>query len=199
LIQEVFARCLVDRSVELELIPDPLSLLLSVDGSSLRTGSNPRGIKVCNCREKVIFKCDCQRHFSDLQASWGWDSYRNEYFYGYSIFNLTVASSPNDLPMYVRLAETTRHDSVTGVYALAEFRQLYPQFTTGKFLSDSALDAYAIYELCEYLHTEPFIVLNPKNEGHYRLPPPVKIIPLCSKGFSMVFCGYEKNRNRLKW
>jgi len=203
LIQEVFARCFVDRSVELGLIPDPLSLVLSGDGSSLRTGSSPYGVKVCNCREKGVFNCNCKRRFSDPQASWGWDSYRNEYFYGYSIFSLTAAGSPNDLPVYVRLASAARHDSVMSVVALAEFRQLYPHFGVGKFLGDSALDAYAIYELCEHWQIEPFIALNSKNEGHYRFPPPVMVndygIPLCPKGFPMVFWGYEKDRNRLKW
>ncbi|MBO8138718.1 MAG: hypothetical protein H0Z40_11435 [Desulfotomaculum sp.] len=76
LIQEVFARCFVDRSVELGLIPDPLALVLSGDGSSVRTGASPYGVKVCDCRKKGVFNCDCKRRFADPQARWGWDSYR---------------------------------------------------------------------------------------------------------------------------
>ena len=50
---------------------------------------------------------------------------------------------------------------------------------------------------------EPFIELNPTNKGHFRYAPPFKVndygIPLCPKGFPMVFWGYQKNRSRLKW
>ncbi|MDN5302751.1 MAG: hypothetical protein PWQ60_2265 [Thermoanaerobacteraceae bacterium] len=69
LIQEVFARCFVDVSVHMGLNPDPLDLVLSGDGSSLRSGSSPHGVKVCDCREKGIFNCDCKRRFSDPEAS----------------------------------------------------------------------------------------------------------------------------------
>ncbi|WP_422445604.1 hypothetical protein [Thermoanaerobacterium sp. DL9XJH110] len=65
LIQEIFARCFVDVSVHMGLIPDPLNLVLSGDGSSLRTGSSPHGVKVC----------DCKRRFSDPEASWGFVSF----------------------------------------------------------------------------------------------------------------------------
>ncbi|MGI5927964.1 MAG: hypothetical protein ACOX8A_12450, partial [Thermacetogeniaceae bacterium] len=44
LIQEIFARCFVDVSVHMDLIPDPLDFVLSGDGSSLRTGSSPYGV-----------------------------------------------------------------------------------------------------------------------------------------------------------
>jgi hypothetical protein len=47
--------------------------VLSGDGSSLRTGSSPYGVKVCDCRKKGIFNCDCKRRFSDPEASWGWE------------------------------------------------------------------------------------------------------------------------------
>lgn len=108
LIQEIFARCFVDVSVHMGLIPDPLDLVLSGDGSSLRTGSSPHGVKVCDCRKKGIFSCDCKRRFSDPEASWGWDSYRNEYYYGYSPYVLTAAASVCELPMYIRLVQARR-------------------------------------------------------------------------------------------
>lgn len=33
------------------------------------------------CRENSITACTCPRHFSDLDASWGWDSDLNVYYY----------------------------------------------------------------------------------------------------------------------
>jgi hypothetical protein len=114
LIQEIFARCFVDASVDMGLIPDPLDLGLSGDGSSLRTGSSSYGVKVCDCRKKGVFNCGCKRRFSDPEASWGWDSYCNEYYYGYSLYVLTAASSVGELLMYIRLVQAQRYDSVTG-------------------------------------------------------------------------------------
>lgn len=90
-----------------------------------------------------------------------------------------------------------------GVVALAEFSQLYPGFRVGRFLGDSAHDVYPFYELLSHWNIEPFIDLNPKNKGHFCYAPPLAVndygIPLCPKGFPMVFWGYQKSRNRLKW
>lgn len=203
LIQEVFARCLVDRSVKLGLIPDPLNLILAGDGSSIRTGASHYGVKVCDCRKNGVFNCDCMRRFADPQARWGWDSYRKEYFYGYTCYELNAVGSFHNLPVYIRFAQAQRHDSVLGVVALAEFRQVYPELGVGKFLGDSAHDVYSFYELLNHWNIEPFIDLNPKNKGHFRYAPPFKVndygVPLCPKGFPMVFWGYQKGRNRLKW
>ena len=203
LIQEVFARCVVDRSVQLGLIPHPLDLVLAGDGTPIRTGASHFGVKVCDCRKNGVFNCDCPRRFSDPQARWGWDSYRQEYFYGRMLYELNAVSSPYSLPLYLRFAQAQRHDSVMGVVALAEFRQLHPELRVGKFLGDSAHDVYSFYELLNHWSIEPFIDLNPKNKGHFRYAPPVAVndygIPLCPKGFAMVFCGYQKDRNRMKW
>lgn len=203
LIQEVFARCVVDHSVQLGLIPHPLDLVLAGDGTSIRTGASHFGVKVCDCRKNGVFNCDCPRRFSDPQARWGWDSYRQEYFYGHMLYELNAVGSSHSLPVYLRFAQAQRHDSVMGVVSLAEFRQLYPELKAGKFLGDSAHDVYSFYELLNHWSIEPFIDLNPKNKGRFRYAPPVAVndygIPLCPKGFVMVFCGYQKDRNRMKW
>lgn len=203
LIQEIFARCFVDVSIHIGLIPDPLELVLSGDGSSLRTGSSPHGVKVCVCRKNGVFNCDCGRRLSDPEASWGWDSYRNVYYYGYSMYVLTAASSVNELPMYIRLVQAGRHDSVTGIVSLAEFRDIYPSLGFSKFLADSAHDAYPYYELMKFWDVEPFIDLNSKGKGNFKNLPSVSVnefgIPICPKGYAMCFCGFNKSRNRLKW
>ncbi|MEW6524788.1 MAG: hypothetical protein AB1445_14810 [Bacillota bacterium] len=79
LIQEVFAHCCVDQSISLGLIPT--SLTLSGDGTSLRTGTHPCGVKVCYCHKQGIYRCSCPRRYPDPDATWGWDSYREEVYY----------------------------------------------------------------------------------------------------------------------
>ena len=203
LIQDIFGRCFVDRSTELALIPDPLALVLSGDGSSVRTGASPHGIKVCDCRKSGVFNCKCKRRFTDPEARWGWDSYRNEYFYGYMLYELTSATSHNDLPVYLRFAQGNRHDSVMGVVSIAEFKQIYPGLNITKFLGDSAHDAYAFYELLAHKNIEPFIDLNPRTKKVAVNIQPVKVndsgIPVCPAGSPMIFWGIQKERKRLKW
>lgn len=92
----------------------------------MRTGAGSSGVKVCNCREKGIYRCDCPRRYSDPDATRGWDSHREEHFFGPILYELNACTSHNDLPLYLRLVNASRHDSVTGVVALAESRKLYP-------------------------------------------------------------------------
>jgi hypothetical protein len=100
---------------------------------------------------------------------------RNEYYYGYSLYVLTAASSVGELPMYIRLVQARHHDSVTGVVSLAEFKELYTNLGISKFLADSAHDAYPFYELCEFLDIEPFIDLNSKGKGNFKDLPSVSV------------------------
>ncbi|MGV8984457.1 MAG: hypothetical protein ACOH2C_25095, partial [Clostridium sp.] len=68
--------------------------------------------------------------------------------------------------IYLRFVEESRHDSVTGIVALAEFRELLPQFNISNYALDSANDNYPTYELCSKWNINPFIDLNSKNKGN---------------------------------
>ena len=61
-------------------------------------------------------------------------------------------------------------------------------------------DAYPIYELLNSWQIEPFIELN-KRRGSK--PSREKIddrgVPICARGERMVYWGYSKKRNRIKW
>ncbi|MEW6244604.1 MAG: hypothetical protein AB1497_10165 [Bacillota bacterium] len=63
LIQERFARCFVDQYISIGLIGD---------GTSLRTETNPYGVKVCDCHKRGIYRCSCPRRYPD--------------YYGYSLY-----------------------------------------------------------------------------------------------------------------
>jgi len=45
---------------------------------------------------------------------------------GYTLYELTAAASRYELPLFVTLAQARRHDSVLGVVALAQFKELFP-------------------------------------------------------------------------
>ncbi|HRR91175.1 MAG TPA: hypothetical protein P5253_02735, partial [bacterium] len=56
-----------------------------------------------------------------------------------------------------------RHDSVSAVVALAQLKTFYPKLLFSYFVSDSACDKFATYELCKSYNIRPFIDLNHKN------------------------------------
>ncbi|MGI6078798.1 MAG: hypothetical protein ACOYCB_11705 [Fastidiosipilaceae bacterium] len=55
--------------------------------------------KVCQCKERGIYRCSCPRLYTNPTANWGWDSYHERWFYGHSLYALTAADSVNDLPI----------------------------------------------------------------------------------------------------
>jgi hypothetical protein len=50
------------------------------------------GIKVCDCKSKDTYNYHCHRRFSDLEARHGWNSYHEQWFYGYYGYFLSVFS-----------------------------------------------------------------------------------------------------------
>lgn len=127
--QEFLTRSIVDKSAEMGIIGDMNKLSIAMDGSCYNSGASHRGVKVCDCKSKGIYKCQCPRRFSDPDARWGWDSYHEQYFYGDTLFSTTASDSPYDLPIYLRIAQAPRHDSILTIFALNEVRKLYPEIT----------------------------------------------------------------------
>ncbi|MEW5920516.1 MAG: transposase [Bacillota bacterium] len=122
-LQLLLARVCVDASAARGLI-DPGRLVFCGDGTPLASGANHRGVRVCSCRQNGSFHCSCPRRYADAQASRGWDSSRERFFWGRTLYELTAGHS-HDLPVFLRLGNAQRHDSVLGLAALYEARMLY--------------------------------------------------------------------------
>jgi hypothetical protein len=199
-LQRIFADVAVATSRELGLVPDEIDV--SGDGTCIETGASHYGVKICGCKD---FGCGCPRRFSDPNATWGWDSHNERFFYGYtgyfiSFYNRELKA---DLPLYLRLVEASRHDSVSAVVALAEFRDLCPDLTVKTFVHDSAADNYPTYQLLHSWGIDAVIALNPKNSGNLTYPPHLRIdangTPICPADHKMVYAGFCPDRCRLKW
>jgi hypothetical protein len=201
--QQIFAS-VVQRSHSLGLLSGPLAA--SGDGTCILTGASPYGKKLCGCRDEGIYKCDCARRFSDPNATWGWDSHNEHFFYGYTGYFISTYNKDLrlDLPLYLRIVDAKRHDSVSAVVALAEFRDMCPWLPVGTFISDSASDNQATYKLLRHWGIDAVIALGKTNDGNRKYPGPLsydeKGTPICPAGHKMVPAGYCANdRNRLKW
>lgn len=199
-LQEIFAKVCVQPSIELGLVP--ANVAISGDGTCIRTGASAYGRKTCKCRD---FFCQCPRRFSDPNATWGWDSHNELYFYGYSGYFISTYNCTEkiDLPLYLRILDAKRHDSISAVVALAEFKDLYSNLTISTFISDSASDNYATYELLDAWDINAVIALNKTNKDNLKFPNcsvNSDGVPVCLAGHNMVnygFCG--KDRCRIKW
>jgi hypothetical protein len=201
LLQEIFANVCVQPSIGLGLVPKSLSV--SGDGTCIETGASPYGRKTCGCED---FLCECPRRFSDPNAAWGWDSHNERYFYGYTGYFISTYNRGEklDLPLYLRIVDAKRHDSISAVVALAEFRDLYPGLGIDTFISDSASDNYATYELLHRWNINAVIALGKSNDGNRRFPAHLSVngkgVPLCPGGHEMVNWGIcDPKRPRLKW
>jgi len=197
---DIFADCFVMPSTKIGLLGDIDKLTISADGTLFKTGASPFGRKTCKCKSR----CDCPRKLSDTNAVWGWDSYREQYVFGYSIYEIVATGARYDLPIFPLIAGANRHDSVLEVIALNKAIRLYPQFTFSEIALDSAHDAYAIYDFHDALGITSIIALNQTATGNYKFEPAVKInqdgTPICKGGFKMCNWGYDKcDRNRIKW
>ena len=204
-LQQIFADVCVASSIDLELIPQ--SLDIAGDGTCINTQASPYGKRICSCscKKKHIYNCSCARRFSDPKAAWGWDSSQEKYFYGYTGYFLSTYNNDLkiDLPLYLRIVDARRHDSVSAVVALQEFRELYPNVKINSFLSDSASDNYATYNLLHQWDIKAVIPLNETNKGNFKYPSAVSVnssgVPVCMCNQPMVNWGFNKDRCRIKY
>src|SRR5690606_16019105 len=156
-LQILFQSLFVNKSASAGLLGNTESLSILADGTPVETGGRPYGKFLCDCRKKGNWKCDCDRQFSDPDADWGWDSSREKYYYGRNLFMVTASDSPYDLPIYPRMFRASKHDSVLFVSTYHELLHWYPDWKFGEAILDSALDAYAIYEMLEHYDVSAII------------------------------------------
>jgi hypothetical protein len=205
LMQQIFARIGVEPSAKACLLGNVKKLSISGDGTCINSGGSSYGIKVCNCNEKGIYNCDCKRRFSDPGARWGWDSYHECWFYGYTEYILSAYNKDLkcELPLYLRLVQAPRFDGVSAVVALTEAQQLYDQYLFESFHGDGAHDNYAMYRFLDECNIKAFIPLNQTNKGNFKHPPHIRVdengVPICMAGHKAVFWGFNKDRCRLKY
>ena len=203
-LQKLFSIAAISPSLEQGLISSA-NLIVSGDGTCVHSHASSFGHKVCNCAQNGCPDCTCKRHFSDPDASWGWDSDLNSFFFGHTLYMLSCHNEDyqTDLPLHIRFFDAKRHDSVAGIVSLAEFRRLNPSIKVSRLCLDSAHDNYPTYELCKAWDIVPFIDLNNNRGRPKAIPRRLNVdkdgTPLCSAGFRMVYWGYSPSRHDCKW
>ena len=198
-LQKVFFSVAVYPSIKCGVIPQN-DITLCGDGTAVHTHANPHGKTIAHADDGSPL-----RHFSDPDASFGWDSDIDNYYFGYTLYHLSV-HNPDlkvDLPLILRFTSAKRHDSVNFLITFKEFPDHSYGLTVRDVCLDAAHDNYPTYRLLNHLGIRPFIDLNSKCGRPKTLPPELVIdkdgTPVCPAGHRMICHGYCTDRSRVKW
>jgi hypothetical protein len=202
LLFNIFKSQFLDVSTRKGLI-SPENLALAGDGMPVYTSARERKHRVCDCHENGVKDCDCGRYYSQPDCDVGWDSSRDCYYSGYSLYTFVASDSANDLPVFPLLHPASRHDSQGFVHSFFTMKAFLPGYRVQKLLLDAAHDAMPIYEYCRREKIVPFIDLNEKRGVKIRYKDDFTVgsdgVPYCMAGLKMHHDGSEKNKRRLKF
>ncbi len=196
-LQLLFYHAAVLPSMECGLIPKE-HLTVSGDGTAVHTHACPRGHHRDGAPENT-------RHFPDPDASWGWDSDLEKYYFGYTLFQLSCYNPQlkADIPLLLRFTSARRHDSVNFLVSFHELEKHMPGLAPENICLDSAMDNYPTYRLLKNRKIQAFIDLNNKCGRPKTVPDTITIdkdgTPLCQEKLRMLPNGYDSSSGYLMW
>lgn len=123
---EIFQGLFLNHSVQQGLL-DLKNLSLAGDGTPVYTAARERKKRTCNCLEKGVHDCKCDRFYSQPDCGIRWDSLRERYYFGYDLYMLTASDSVNDLPVFPFLSPASRHDSIGFLYGWFSHETVTPR------------------------------------------------------------------------
>ena len=132
---KIYKKEFLDISVSMDLV-HPDSLALAGDGTPVVTSHRERKKRICDCKEKGIADCNCDRYFSQPDCDIGWDSSRDCFYHGYDLYMLV--DSRSDLPMFGHFSCASKHDSHGFLHSFFRMKSFLPDFKVSKLLLDSA-------------------------------------------------------------
>lgn len=201
LLQTLFMKTAVLPSAQAGLLGDIKNLVISGDGTCVESHAFTHGRKTCKCKGS----CECPRRYADPDAKWGWDSYHEKWFYGYTAYLLSVHNKDKnlDLPIYLKFVDASRNDSVTLIAALAHARYMYRDtLRFDSLIADAIHDNYPTYNLLKQWRVKPFIALNNRSDNKLQvngLQLSGNGVPICADGYEMLNWGLDWKKYRVKY
>ena len=122
-LEDLLFQLAVLPSAQRGLLGDLQHLVVGGDGAALVTGASPTGRPACECRKNGTYKCDCARFYTDATADWGWDSYREVYYFGHTYYQHVISSQGHDLPVHVTLGPASESDFTLSLKSLDRLRK----------------------------------------------------------------------------
>jgi hypothetical protein len=205
-LEDILIKCAIIPSAKRRLLGDTNAITVSGDGSTLTTGANPNGKPSCKCREEGIYNCKCARYYSDPTANWGYDSYREVYYFGHSYYQHVVSTDGHDLPLPPSIAPASETDYTLSMKSMDRLRKALKEngleWKIQYAIHDAGHDSTGNYEYLMEYGIKPIIALNPRS-GTYPSPTGTadKVdengVPLCPGGMKMRRMGFDTKRHRI--
>ena len=147
------------------MLGDTSKLNLCGDGSALPSGANPNGKPSCECHKNGIYKCQHDRFYSDANANWGYDSYRECYYFGHSYYQHIVNYNGHDLPMHVSIALASETDYTQSMKDFDRLKKTLKEngleWEISHTIYDAGHDSLGNYEYIMDDDITPVVALNP--------------------------------------
>jgi len=197
LYQAIFMKLAVLPSAELDLLGDINNLTVSGDGACVSSNANPNGHSL-DPDKYPLEALNGYRNCADPWARWGYDSYHKDWFFGYTMYHLSVHNNEKqiDLPIYMQFADGNRFDGVTLISTLAHARFMYKDIFYFRFLTaDSAHDNYATYRLLAFYKITPVIDLNKRGSSSSDNPTTTAPLAIAGKDTLSVIAGGATSSN----
>lgn len=205
ILQTLFLLIAVIPSVKLGLI-DSNNLTISGDGTAVISHSNSYGKRLSSCKDNCHFLKTCdQKHFSDPDAGWGWDSDKKTWFFGSTLYMLCSRNNEYrvELPLLFKYTDACRHDSKNFLFLINDYMNLSLGPVPKNICLDSAHDNYPTYELLDKWNINALIDINERAKSSKSAPSDIifnkKGHPLCQAGYEMHHWGFDRNKNAVKY
>lgn len=201
-LSELLLELAVVESAQRGLLGDVSRLVISGDGSPLYTGGSGAGKRVCDHKRQE--HCQCERIYSDPDAQWGWDSYRECYFFGHHFHEYVVPSEGHDLPLSLVLgpgSETDHTASVRNLDRLRKNLQRLPEdWGIGTLIHDCGADSGPFHHYLLERGIKPVIPLQKKAPAEHPQRPGLALssraVPLCEAAVEMTSWGSAQGGRR---
>ena len=204
-LEDMLFSCAILPSADRGLLGDLSQLTVAGDGSALLSGANPNGKPTCDCRAQGIFRCDHPRLYTDPTANWGYDSYRDCYYFGHTFYQHVVSTEGHDLPLHITVGPASETDMTLSLKSISRLRKAIsdhrPEMKIASGVYDAGHDALGIYQYLIDAEITPVIALNPRGAVS---PAPTGTaeqvdeqgIPICPAGVKMRRHAHTKKRHR---
>jgi len=166
-LEDLLMKAAVIPSAARGLLGDPSKLLLCGDGSALLTGAGHNGKASCRCRQQGVFRCEHPRFYQDHTADWGWDSYREVFYFGHTFYQHIVNHGGHDLPLHLMIGQASESDFTLSLKSLDRMLKAFAEHKLPASISaavyDSGHDGRGNYEYLLAKGINPVIALNPRH------------------------------------
>lgn len=207
-LEDILIECAIIPSANRGFLGDLYNISICGDGSALPSGANPNGKPSCDCRKNGIYNCEHDRYYSDPTANWGYDSYRNSYYFGHKFYQYTINYNGHDLPLPPSIEQASETDYTQSMKNLDRLLKALKEHNLDWKIKYATLDAghdsTGNYEYNMANSIIPVIALNTRTGTH---PSPSgnaeKVdtdgTPICKAGMRMRACSYTKEKHRINY